>query len=83
MLLDATDTEVEIVEACPTTATFAVGVPRVTAAVDVLADAGAVASMPRPKAATATSAMRLKVVFVDICFLSISRVREFPALGFG
>jgi len=26
---------------------------------------------PRPKAATATSAMRLNVVFVDICFLSI------------
>jgi hypothetical protein len=38
---------------------------------------------PKPKAATATSATRLKVVFVDICFLSISRVREFPALGFG
>jgi hypothetical protein len=38
---------------------------------------------PRPKAATATSATRLKVVFVDICFLSISRVREFPDLGFG
>jgi hypothetical protein len=38
---------------------------------------------PKPKAATATSAMRLKVVFVDICFLSISRVREFPELGFG
>jgi len=38
---------------------------------------------PRPKAATATSAMRLKVVFVDICFLSISRSREFPPLGFG
>lgn len=37
---------------------------------------------PRPKAATATSATRLKVVFVDICFLSISRVREFPDLGF-
>jgi hypothetical protein len=35
-------------------------------------------STPRPKAATATSAMRLKVVFVDICFLSISRSREFP-----
>jgi len=33
---------------------------------------------PRPKAATATSATRLKVVFVDICFLSISRSREFP-----
>jgi hypothetical protein len=38
---------------------------------------------PKPKAATVTSAMRLKVVFVDICFLSISRVREFPDLGFG
>jgi hypothetical protein len=46
------------------------------------ADAGATeVRTPRPKAATATSAMRLKVVFVDICFLSISRVREFPALG--
>jgi hypothetical protein len=38
---------------------------------------------PRPKAATATSATRLKVVFVDICFLSISRDLEFPELGFG
>jgi hypothetical protein len=38
---------------------------------------------PRPKAATATSATRLKVVFVDICFLSISRSREFPPVGFG
>jgi hypothetical protein len=44
---------------------------------------GATESIPKPKAATATSAMRLKVVFVDICFLSISRVREFPELGFG
>jgi hypothetical protein len=44
---------------------------------------GATETIPRPKAATATSAMRLKVVFVDICFLSISRVREFPELGFG
>ena len=32
---------------------------------------GADARTPRPKAATATSAMRLKLVFVDICFLSI------------
>jgi hypothetical protein len=38
---------------------------------------------PKPKAATATSATRLKVVFVDICFLSISRSEEFPPLGFG
>jgi hypothetical protein len=37
---------------------------------------------PKPKAATVTSAMRLKVVFVDICFLSISRDWEFPDLGF-
>jgi hypothetical protein len=37
---------------------------------------------PKPKAATATSAMRLKVVFVDIFFLSFSREQEFPVLGF-
>jgi hypothetical protein len=36
---------------------------------------------PKPKAATVTSATRLKVVFVDICFLSISRSREFPWFG--
>ena len=41
--------------------------------------AGATADIvPKPKAATVTSAMRLKVVFVDICFLSISRTKEFP-----
>jgi hypothetical protein len=40
-------------------------------------------SVPKPIEATATSATRLKVVFVDICFLSISRSREFPPLGFG
>jgi hypothetical protein len=45
------------------------------------AEAGTVDKTPIPKAATATSAMRLIVVFVDICFLSISRVREFPVLG--
>jgi hypothetical protein len=47
------------------------------------ANDGTAETIPKPKAATATSAMRLKVVFVDICFLSISRVREFPDLGFG
>jgi hypothetical protein len=36
---------------------------------------------PNPNAATVTSAMRLKVVFVDICFLSISRSREFLPFG--
>jgi hypothetical protein len=44
---------------------------------------GAAESIPKPNAATATSAMRLKVVFVDICFLSISRSWAFPTLGFG
>jgi hypothetical protein len=38
---------------------------------------------PKPNAATVTSATRLKVVFVDICFLSISRSEEFPPVGFG
>jgi hypothetical protein len=48
------------------------------------ADAGATeVRTPKPREATATSAMRLKVVFVDICFLSISRSEEFPPVGFG
>ena len=44
---------------------------------------GATESIPKPNEATATSAMRLKVVFVDICFLSISQAQELPALGLG
>jgi hypothetical protein len=44
---------------------------------------GTTDNRPKPIEATATSAMRLKVVFVDICFLSISRTLEFPELGFG
>jgi hypothetical protein len=36
---------------------------------------------PNPIADTATSAMRLSSVFVDICFLSISQDQEFPNLG--
>ena len=53
------------------------------ALVAVAAFEGAADNIPRPKAATATSATRLKVVFVDICFLSISQGQEFPGLGFG
>jgi len=46
------------------------------------AEAGATElSTPKPNEATATSATRLKVVFVDICFLSISRTEEFPQFG--
>jgi hypothetical protein len=61
------------------------GVPAETVTpVSVAALAGATdVRTPRPKAATATSATRLKVVFVDICFLSISRSREFPPVGLG
>jgi len=36
---------------------------------------GATERTPRPNAATATSATRLNVVFVDICFLSIVEPR--------
>jgi hypothetical protein len=47
------------------------------------AEVGAIAEIkPKPSADTATSEMRLRSVFVDICFLSISRSREFPSLGF-
>jgi hypothetical protein len=44
---------------------------------------GAAPIRPKPNADTATSAMRLRSVFVDICFLSISQGQEFPDLGFG
>jgi hypothetical protein len=42
---------------------------------------GATVNRPKPIADTATSAMRLRSVFVDICFLSISQGQEFPVLG--
>jgi hypothetical protein len=42
---------------------------------EIAADDGATERTPRPNAATATSAMRLNVVFVDICFLSIVELR--------
>ena len=34
---------------------------------------------PKPNAATVTSAIRLKVVFVDICFLSFVAIESFSA----
>jgi hypothetical protein len=56
----------------------------VTVPVTAAAEAGVTEDRtPKPREATATSAMRLKVVFVDICFLSISQDQEFPDLGFG
>jgi hypothetical protein len=53
-----------------------------TTAVTFTALAEATDNIPKPIEATATSATRLKVVFVDICFLSISQEQEFPDLGF-
>ena len=52
-------------------------------AVGAVALAGTTDNRPKPIADTATSAMRLRSVFVDICFLSISQNQEFPDLGFG
>jgi len=49
---------------------------RVSALPPALA-AGATERTPRPNAATATSAMRLKVVFVDILFLSVVVMKTF------
>ena len=43
----------------------------------IAADEGATERTPRPNAATATSAMRLKVVFVDILFLSVVVMKTF------
>ena len=71
-----------IVEICPTTDVFAVAVPRAQV-VGVAAFEGTDDKRPKPRDATATSATRLKVVFVEICFLSISRSEEFPPVGFG
>jgi hypothetical protein len=74
----------EIVVAPESTLTRAgAEVPADTAVAKVAADEGTTESIPKPREATATSATRLKVVFVDICFLSISRSREFPPIGFG
>jgi len=78
----ATETGTEIVTGWFVVPPTTVGVPTVAGASVALAGATE-DSKPKPKAATATSAMRLKVVFVDICFLSISRSREFPPVGFG
>ena len=44
---------------------------------EVAAVEGTTDITPNPNAATVTSAMRLKVVFVDICFLSIVDPRNF------
>jgi hypothetical protein len=67
----------------PTLGTAGVVVPATVVIVSATAFAETTESIPKPNEATATSATRLKVVFVDICFLSFSRDRESPDLGFG
>jgi hypothetical protein len=62
--------------------TRAVGIVPTVMLEIVAADAGTTDNNPNPNAATVPSAMRLNVVFVDICFLSISQDQEFPELGF-
>jgi hypothetical protein len=47
----------------------------VTVSAETVAEEGATERTPRPNAATATSATRLNVVFVDISFLSIVELR--------
>jgi len=44
---------------------------------EIAAFEGATERTPSPNAATATSAMRLKVVFVDILFLSVVVMKTF------
>jgi len=61
----------------------AIAIEPISADVVASAIAGETDKTPNPNADTATSAMRLRSVFVDICFLSISRSREFPPVGFG
>jgi hypothetical protein len=59
-----------------------VTVPKLAAVTGAALD-GAADTRPKPNADTATSAMRLRSVFVDICFLSISQDQEFPDIGLG
>jgi len=73
--------KVRVIGVMFSTPTCAVGIVPTVTAVGAAALADTEESIPKPKAATATSAMRLKVVFVDICFLSISRTEEFPQFG--
>jgi hypothetical protein len=76
--------EVTVKVAAVPTAPVPVVAERVTTAVPVEAAVdGTTDKSPKPNAATATSAMRLKVVFVDICFLSISRFSDDPRAGCG
>jgi hypothetical protein len=77
---DPTNEEVIVTEAVSPIATDALAAEsvRVSSVALIAAEEGATERTPRPNAATATSAIRLKVVFVDICFLSVVDIETFP-----
>jgi hypothetical protein len=76
-------TVIGVVATTPTRAGEEVPIVKPVAALAAALAGATEVNTPKPNAATATSATRLKVVFVDICFLSISQDQEFPGLGFG
>jgi hypothetical protein len=82
---DASETPVRVtvVDTAVPTVAVEVAAPSVITSAELAAFDGTTATRLRPNAATATSAMRLKVVFVDICFLSISRFSDDPRAGCG
>jgi cytoskeletal protein RodZ len=67
-----------LVTAVPTVADDVAEAAVKVSACPIAALEGATDITPKPNAATATSATRLKVVFVDICFLSIVDPRTIP-----
>ena len=69
---------VRVVEAFSPKDTVVVAAESVKVGLRTAALEGATDITPKPNAATVTSAMRLKVVFVDICFLSIVDSRTIP-----
>jgi hypothetical protein len=85
MFEDVGASEITDVNGLPTRPEPGVAIATEPSSADVTpsANAGETDKTPNPIADTATSAMRLRSVFVDICFLSISRSEEFPPVGFG
>jgi hypothetical protein len=68
---------VNVVEAAVPTVTVVAAGERAKVSDCVVADEGTTERRPKPIAATATSATRLSVVFVDIIFLSIVALETF------
>ena len=69
------DNPAEVAVAVSAVVCAAVAAESVSESALIVAVEGTTDITPKPNAATVTSAMRLKVVFVDICFLSIVDLR--------